>query len=264
MEEAVERMRWAVARGNRKAEAEAIVDYMRAEIRAWWQDFLEPRLLTTLYRRAALRIAKRGSPDRRRRPSYKEGLQVARALLADIRVIGKLDAVWEAAAVAKGLAGQGLVSNIVPSPADLQEFIERSRSSRVHFDALLYIGEELASRGEEITGPLDEWRREVEEGRRKPPAMKPIPAHRPVNPAQLARDIHMQFTIEILDRVGIRPRGSPSGCSIVAEALPEDSEVSEDAVERIWKAYPWRTPFELMVQQHSPAIAERHGLDQTH
>ena len=73
-----------------------------------------------------------------------------------------------------------------------------SRSIRVHFNALILICEEMDKQGETIPRPLARWRQEVAEGRRKPPAMKPIPAHRPPNQAQFARDMHIQFAIAVL------------------------------------------------------------------
>ena len=87
--------------------------------------------------------------------------------------------------------------------------------------------------------------------------MKPIPARRPAKPSQFARDIHLQFTIEILDRLGVPPRGnSASGCRIVAEA----SGLCEGTVERIWKECPWRTSFASMLQKYAKDVAERHLL----
>ena len=68
MEETFRRMGQAVVRKDKKAEDAAITDYMRAEVRAWWQDFPEQGLLTDLYQRAARRRAKSGSPDSRRPP----------------------------------------------------------------------------------------------------------------------------------------------------------------------------------------------------
>ena len=53
MEEATDRMRRAVEARDKKAEDEAIMDYMRAEVMAWLQDFPERQLLTDLYQRAA-------------------------------------------------------------------------------------------------------------------------------------------------------------------------------------------------------------------
>ena len=89
--------------------------------------------------------------------------------------------------------------------------------------------------------------------------MKPIPARRPFNPDRLRRDIHIQFTIEILREVGVRPTGtSVSGCRIVAGVV----ELSEDSVKRIWKECPWRTSYLPTMRKYSKAIAIRSGLYQ--
>ena len=91
-EDAGERLSRAVSRRDGEAEDEAIVDYMRAEIRDWLQDFPDRRLLTDLYQRSARRTVATDSRDSRRRPSYEEGLRVAGGLLADIPDTGPLDA----------------------------------------------------------------------------------------------------------------------------------------------------------------------------
>ena len=138
-------------------------------------------------------------------------------------------------------------------PAALQEYIKRSRSNRAHFDALEIIWQELNCRGESIPDPLDKWRTEFIDGLRPRPDRKPVPAHRPVRAAQLVRDIQIQFTIEVLRRVGVKPRGSSvSGCGIVSEVL----ELSEETVNRIWKERILKRPFGQM-GKHSKAIAER-------
>ena len=100
--------------------------------------------------------------------------------------------------------------------------------------------------------------------------MKPVPPYRPTNPDRLKRDIHIQFTIGLLERLGIPPYGTDvSGCRIVSEALlelsdgglvPEALALSEGAVERIWKECTWRTSFMPVMRKYSKAIAERSGL----
>ena len=155
------------------------------------------------------------------------------------------------------MAGKGLFSNIVSSRAELRKYIKLSRSTRVSFDALSLICEELYNRGEAVTGLLAKWRQEVAGGLRRRPAIKPIPPHRPADPAQLEGDIPMQFAIAVLQRVGVPPQGSlVSGCRMVAEALGE----SEDTVVRVWKACPWRTSFVPVMRKYSEAIAKRTGL----
>ena len=269
MEEGRERISRSLGR-DWKADEQAIVDYMRAEVRKWWRDFPEQRLLTDLYKRAALRRAGCGTRYSRRRPCHSEGLRVASGLLADVPKPGPLDAERESAAVSEVLATLLSPPIGVSSPGALREYIERSEASRACFDALERIYEELHNRGKRIPSPLYGWRAQVAGGRRRRPARMPVPPHRPVKPAHLLRDLQIQFTIELLRRVGVRPRGSPvSGCRIVAEALKllegtEDTEDREDTVVRIWKEGIWKRPFEDVMRKHSKAIATRTGLDQTH
>ena len=101
--------------------------------------------------------------------------------------------------------------------------------------------------------------------------MKPVPPYRPTIPDRLKRDIHIQFTIGLLERLGIPPYGTDvSGCRIVSEALLELSDsglvpkalgLSEGAVERIWKECTWKEgAFEDVMRKYSEAIAERSGL----
>ncbi len=256
MEETFRRMGQAVVRKDKKAEDAAITDYMRAEVRAWWQDFPEQGLLTDLYQRAARRRAKSGSPDSRRPPSHEDGLQVAKALLADFRDTELLDALGEADTVARVLAGEGLVTYSILTRAALRMYKKESRTSLAHFDALRHLCAKLDDWGWNLPRQLARWRQEVEEGRRRRPAMKPIPARCPLNPDRLRRDMHLQFVITVLERVGVRPQGvRVSGCRIVAEA----SGLSEGTVERIWKACTWRTSFLPAMRKHAKDIAIRHG-----
>ena len=175
------------------------------------------------------------------------------SLLADIAVAARFDFEWESEAVPIFLADHWLSLKGKRRPAALQEYIKRSRSNRAHFDALEIIWKKLNCRGESTPRPLARWRAEVVDGLRRRPDRKPVPSHRPVKPAQLVRDIQIQFTIEVLRRVGVKPRGSSvSGCGIVSEALG----VSEETVKRIWEKRIWKRPFGPM-GKHSKAIAER-------
>lgn len=180
-------------------------------------------------------------------------------MLADIRVVGELDAEWEAAAVSKIMAGQGLVSNGIPSRRVWRGFIKHSRSIPVYYDALSLICKKLEDRGKAIPKPLDKWQREVTDGSRERPDRKPLRRGRPANGAQLFRDIHLQFTIEILERLGVPPRGKFNRFSIVAEALG----MSEKQVKRTWNARPWETPLAPKVREYTKGIAKRQGLDWT-
>ena len=96
----------------------------------------------------------------------------------------------------------------VPSRPALRDYIRRSESSLVHFDALSRIYEELDNQGKAIPRLLATWQRDVTSGRRQRPAMKPVPPYRPTNPDRLKRDIHIQFTIGLLERLGRPPYGT--------------------------------------------------------
>ena len=181
-------------------------------------------------------------------------------MLSDIRDTDPLDVEWEADIVARVLAGQGPFSNILPSRRVWRKYIKGSRSIRVFFDALNYIYEEMRNRGRAIPRRLSRWRKHVAEGRRRRPAMKPKPNHRPANWTRLVRDIHIQFTIEFLKGVGVPPRGTAvSGCRIVAEVLG----VPELTVVGVWKERTWRKSYVPMMRKYSKDIAIRHGLYQT-
>ena len=239
-----------------KAEEKDILASHIAEVREWWQDFPERRRLIDLYRRAARRREGSGSPDSRHLPSHQEGLRVARALLADIAPTDRLDSERENAAVSKILADLMSPPLGASSSGALRQCISRSRTSRVHFDALARLFEEKNSRGEGIPRPLLKWRQEVAGGRRRRPAKRSAPRYRPVNPADFVRNIQIQFTIAVLQRVGVKPRGRlVSGCRIVSEKLG----CSEDNVKRIWNK-----PFTPEFQKHAGAIATRTGLSQFH
>ena len=251
------RMGHAVVMWDRKAEEAAIAHNLRVHIREWLQDFAERQLLTHLYERAARRRENFGTTDSMRPPSLTEGLRLARALLVGLRRPDPLDTEGEAAFIANMLAGHGLVTFSIRRRARLREYIKESRKSRVHFDALNEIIVEWGRLGEPIPRQLARWRLKVADGRLRRPDAQPIPRQRPANPSQLAYEMQIQFTIEILQRLGVPPRGTPvSGCGIVAEAMG----IPEATVVRIWKQCTWRTSFLPAMRQYSEAIAKRHGL----
>ena len=272
-EEAMEPIRRALKRRDKEATSAALVDWVRAEVREWWQAFPERRLLSDLYQRAALRGEGRKSHDGPSGlPTHREGLLVAKALLADIAAADRFDFAWESEAVSTVLADQWLSLSGKRRPAALQDYIERSRFSRAYFDALRRIVEMLHSRGEFIPGPLARWRDEAAGGLRRRPAKNPVAFHRPITSAQRVRDAQIQLVIELLRRVGIKPRGTRvSGCRVVAEALEriavaDRSKValSEETATRIWEARVWKEPFEPVLRKHSKAIADRTGPFRTH
>ena len=271
--EAVDRIRWAAVRRDEKAEERAILDGMRAEVREFWQEFSELHLLGENFRRAALRKDVRGSRGRTDPDSLKEGLRLAmallahvpgRALLAHIPGAYRLSLEWESAAVSSALADQWLYPIEARTRRALQKYIKLSKSSRVYFDAVMRILNELNSRGEAIPSSLSRWFQEVESGRRRRPRGKPIPAHPPVTLTKFLSDLNIQLTVEILRRVEILPEGNiVSGCQIVSMALAISKDqtlhLSEETVRRIWQERIWGKPFEPVMAKYSKALDERYG-----
>ena len=145
-----------------------------------------------------------------------------------------------------------------PSPKRLQEYIERSQSNRVHYDALKRIDKELDKLSKATPLRLSRWSLGDADGLPQRPPGRNLPPHRPANPATLMRDVQIEVTIGLLERVGIRPYGTAvSGCRIVAEAL--EPEFSEKHVKRIWEM-----AFTAAVRKYSKAIAKRTGLARSH
>ena len=266
-EEAMERLSRAVKLRDTEAEDAAFVDCMRAEVRKWWQDFPERGLLAALYERAARRSKGRGSTDSRRRPSHREGLRVARAMLANITDAARFDVEWESETVSIVLADQWASRDGKRRPAELRVYIDYAGASRAYFDALQCIEKKFSSRGKSIPRPLARWQAKVASGLRLPPNRKPIPPYCPVRPAHLVRDVDIQFTLEVLRWVGIRPNGTyVSGCRIVSEALKQVAgpgrngvPYSEATVAGIWKERAGKRRFEPELQKQMKAIADRTG-----
>ena len=237
-----------------EAERKTIEEYMRAVAMEWWQEFPERRLLTNLYERAKRRKMGCGPRDSRRRPSHLEGLPIARLVLADIADTSRLDSEWESEAVSKVLAALVLPPVGAASPEQVQRYTDLSRSSRVHYDAIKLIEKEIDNLSEAMSRQLSRWRQRAADRHLQRPAGRNLPSERPTNPALLLRDIQIQVTIGLLQRVGIKPRGNEvSGCHIVAVAL--EPELSEETVKSIWGKH-----FTPEMRKYSKAIAERTGL----
>ena len=255
-EEAWERVLEALERGDKKAEEEASKAYARGEVWEWWKAFREKRLLRDLFELGARRSEARGSRRKRkkiRRPTHDEGRRVAEAMLADIPDARRLNRDWESAIVSADLATPSPLS--VFSPEQLPEYIKRAEESRVYFDAVERIEEKAKNRDEDISRPPANDRQQAARRRRKRPAMNPLERGRPLNPVKLIRDMQIQFTIEVVKRVGIPPQGTRlSGCLIVSEVLGMPVKTVED----IWKE-PLQKTFVAELLRHSKAIADRTG-----
>ena len=179
-------------------------------------------------------------------------------MLADLPDVSRFDSEWEFESVSKVLAVLFFHPIGAPSPKRLQEYIERSRSNRVHYDALKRIEKELDKLSKATPLRLSRWSLGDADGLPQRPPGRNLPPHRPANPATLMRNVQIEVTIGLLERVGIRPYGTAvSGCRIVAEAL--EPEFSEKHVKRIWEM-----AFTAAVREYSKAIAKRTGLARSH
>ena len=248
-----ERIRPAVADQDRQA----VVDDLRAGFREWWPDFAERQLLSDLYRRAARRESKSGTKDSRRRPDHPEGVRVAEALLADVKGKSHVDPADESNDVTVTLLGVWLSQPEQGKNRLLEDYIQRSVDKRAYFDAVFFIFDFLVDEYADIPRPLAAWSDEFSDGRRSRPSLAPLDPYRPVNSANLVRDVQIQFVILVLSGLGVAPWGTHvSGCRIVAEAL----EISEDTVGRIWKERMWVSPFEPMFWKYVNAVSERTGF----
>ena len=261
IQDASERLYRAWKQRDWEAQNEALLDLTRAQMREWWPRFPAGQLLADLYRRADRRKEGRGSADSGRHPSHPGCLRVARCLLADVVPgTGRFDPESESRAVTESLISYWMLHTGLSQIRLLDDFIERSEDRRAYFDALWNLAEHLVSLGAGLPVRLRRWLLECALGLRRRPPLPSLPAHRPVNSENLVRDVQIHFTIEILCRVGVTPRGTPvSGCRIVAEVL----ELSEDTVIRIWKQRIWESPFDQMLLRYHEAIFERTGFGLT-
>ena len=243
--------------GDREAEREAVVDLIRAETRELWSGTSELRLLTALYERAALRKRRKKRcelADGRRPPSHREGLRVARRLLARAQAIGPFD---HESVVTKALVLHYLYDSKRSKPRDLLAYIKLSETRRAYFDALYRITDILVAGNKGFHVLLWMWWVEIACGRRSYPARKTLPAYPLVDSANFLRDVEIHFAIEVLRRVGVAPQGEPvSGCRIVANVLG----LKRYNVIRIWKKRIWVNPLDPVLRRHLEAMSERTGL----
>ena len=262
LEEAAERILRSLGT-DWKANEEAILDRMRAELREWRRDRPEVNFL-------------------RRCTNWKtnEGLHMARATVDEsgLMMIGfRLpNHCWPTSRTwARGIPNGSTqpcrqswqLSGCPPSECAPAPSCESTSSAPgpSACTSTLSCASARSSKSVARTSPpmLTQWRTEVASAHRRCPDRKPLPPHRPVELDLAPRDLKIQITIAVLERLGVPPRGSPySGCSIVTEVL-EDSEdnegLAEETVARIWNH-----PFQREIQKHSKAIAELTGLSELH
>ena len=257
MRELNERVRQAEAVQDMEAKKEADLDRLRVWMRESWQDFEEMHLLTDLFRRASNRKRRTGTKNSRRPPDHSECVRVADALLAEVKGKSRLDPADVSKAATEVLLGDWLSETDMGKSRLLEDYIQRSADHRPYFDALRVIFLFLSDLNADIPRPLEAWTDEYSDGRRNRPPLAPLDPHRPINPANLVRDIQIQFVILVLQRLGVAPWGTHvSGCRIVAEAL----EISEDTVGRIWRERIWKGPFAPVLWKYVNPVSELTGF----
>ena len=257
MEEENERIRRALENSDRRDEDEALLNSVRAELSEWWPEFSERKLLSELYRRAAQGKAKGGSAYSSREPDRWETERVANALLIDVNGPMKLDLNYESEVVAATFGGMMLRHIDEYTEDDLMDHIGRSQSSRVYYDSLWLVCDALAERGKPLAAPLYVWWQAAICDIFKRPPLSAAQSRRLVSYQKLVRDYHIQFVINILRTLGLRPEGGlVSGCSVVSEALG----LSDSAVVGIWQKRLEKRSFEPVLRKLVVDMAERTGL----
>ena len=236
-----------------EADKRALEEFMAARTWEWWQGYPERRLFSALLVRADLRKKKRwtGNGDDRRRPTREEGLRIARPLLAGIPDEITLDAEGEYESVARLLAALLSPPMGEPSPEELQRYTELAKDSPVFGDAVGHYYEGLENSDKSIFRPSIGWQgRAARRSLLRRTKMKVAPGN-PVKPAILIRNLHIQFVLGLLKRVGVPPQGTlVSGCEIVGHVLG----ISKDGVKDILKM---RFTEAMMKQSEALAIRNR-------
>ena len=270
IDEVTERIWLAAERGDNEAEEGAILYGMRVQTRELWGSFPELRLLGDHFRRASLRNAGRGSPGNTDPPSKEDGLRLARAVLALLpgrSLLAQIpDADWlnpegESEFISVYMAYKWVRDHPRPS---LRDYIKRSQT-RVYFDALRLIWEELKRRGEDIPRPLRAWYKSTNGGRLRRPPMGPLPKHRPVTMSKFLSDVNIQLTIEILSRIGIRTVGEDFSGIVLVEMALADSEdktlrLTYEGLRRVWQERLWGNRSRSQAEKYSSAISKRQRL----
>lgn len=257
LEEENERIRQALETSDRRDEDEALLYNVRAGLNEWWTEFPESKLLSKLFRRAARRRARVGSDYSSRPPDLEEAERVANALLTDVNGPMKLDLEYDSEAIAL-VVGVKMFRHIDEyTQDDLMDRIRRSESSRAYYDALWLVCDALEEMGKPLAAPLYLWRQAATLDILRRPPLLAAQSRRPVTYQKLVRDYQIQFVIEILRRLGLRPQGGfVSGCSVVSEAL----DLSDSAVVGIWQRRLEKGSFEPVLRKLVVDMAERTGL----
>ena len=262
-------------RGDIRATLKAVQEYDEAKWRAWLSTSGGQKY-ATLFEQSEKRVQGVGTKDKRPRPDLEEGITVARSVLPGIADKGWLNNDWE-----RGFLPEVRASCWLPPIGNcnlytLQKYIDGATTSSVDVETLLLIRKKLLDRRQLLPRPLSKWWHEYERGGHRYPNEKAAPPQRPNRLSYLWRNILIQTTIELLDRVGMRPNATAtdpetgvrraSGCEAVALALQDLGMTPTRAdgdpffnVQRIWKLRPWHKPIFPDVKKYSRFTIQRFG-----
>ena len=265
---------FSVVQGTDPIATEAL---LRKSLKAGWRKWAHTSPAGRKYRemdqRRALRLAREGTADQRRRPTNSEGVEFAREFLAEVSdrtwwerdgefmtlpsVTDAEQTDWTLGFLPRFLADTWLSPVVGGDPDVLRDFNRNSASSPVFWDALQLIYRGLSEgRGESPHGLLLSLI-EALAGSHSRPVEGAADRKRPTKLGYLGRNVKAQLCLKMLRRVGVPPTGNRvSGCRIVAEVLG----ISEDQVRRIWITPTWpaiRRVLEIVVKRwHSQAAVE--------
>ena len=139
-----------------------------------------------------------------------------------------------------------------PTSEELQRYTRLAQSLSVFEDAVRHFYADLDNATAPLYRPDIRWQRRSGIRHRRYRKRVKVQSHRPVRPAELLRNLQVQFVIGLLDRIGIPPRGKDaSGILIVAEAL----DIPDGTIRRMWD-----TDFPTEMRKQSRAVAARLGL----
>ena len=198
------------------------------------------RTYIRLARRRALALANEGSSDARRPPSFEEGCQFARVILAGVLDKKSWEDDWDRDR--ESLIRNATLKWLLRRDAEtLLKRIAASEKSAYSYDILLQICAELAESGVLPPAELLVWHFEATQGIRQRPPEKPAPRHRPRKPGYYLRNEHILRALHYLNRVGMPPTsGEAPGCRVVAQVMhppwKERPLLKELTIKGIWAA----------------------------
>ena len=236
----------AVPRFEERMDGDPVLQAYEEALRGAMDVPLASRTFLSLARRRARHLLKTHGSYAKRPPDAEEGYQFASAMLAYVA-----DKRWwkqdlDIHQFSDYLAGTWLAFR---DPYELDLFIQLSKESWSHWDALKLICAKLREGGDleesrvELHYKLLLWNYEADHGHRSRPEERPAPPNRRSTMGYLSRGRKICRTIELLEQVGMPPTGGrEAGCSVVADALAaaideenDEMPLTERSIRLIWQ-----------------------------